>query len=289
MKMDGSKMKLDIVMWVKNGLPILSHSLKRIEEVIPSECLNNKILIDDWSSDDSAEVGRSFGWSVIKNEGKGVSLAANTALKHVETECFASFEADLLLSDKWFEEVPKMIKGNVVVASGIRLIENPSSMGKLYEYEIEKRKHGDSGFFYGRSIDNTIYRTDIIKSIGGFPVLSTIFGQDVVLATELSRRGYVWKVNYSVRSVHFRNGLTDELRHVHGSGKMADSIDFFILGRTQSYARLLSRLLFSPFRGLEISIKKLDPRIAYSYPLLRYSHFKGRVESRKKARAHLRS
>jgi hypothetical protein len=93
-RMKARLMKLDIVMWVKNGLPILSHSLKRLEEVIPHECVNNRTMVDDGSSDDSAEVGRSFGWTVVKNEGKGVSLAANTALKHVETTLFASFEAD---------------------------------------------------------------------------------------------------------------------------------------------------------------------------------------------------
>jgi hypothetical protein len=176
-----------------------------------------------------------------------------------------------------------MIKGNVVVASGIRLIENPSYMGKLYEYEIEKRQYDDAGFYYGRSIDNTVYRTDIIKSIGGFPILPITFGQDIVLAAEHSRRGFVWKVNYSVRSVHFRRGLADELHHVYGSGKMADSIDYIVCGRTQSFARLSSILMFSPFRGLEVSIKKHDPRILYAYPLLRYSHFKGIIESRKRA------
>jgi glycosyltransferase involved in cell wall biosynthesis len=280
---------IDIVMWVRNGFPILNHSLKRIEEVIPSEYVNNRIMVDDGSSDDSAEVGRSFGWSVFKNEGRGVSLAANTALKQVKTELFASFEADLLLSDKWFQEVPKMIKGNVVVASGIRLIENPSSIKKLYEYEIKKRKHDDSGFFYGRSIDNTVYRTDIIKSMGGFPILPTTFGQDVVLATELLRRGFVWKVNYSVISVHFRRGLADELRHVYGSGRMADSIGLIVSGRTQSLAYFLLKLLLSPLRGFEVAIKKLDPRIIYTYPLLRYSYLKGIIESRREARAHLRS
>jgi len=83
-------------MWTKNGANTLPSVLKRINEVIPGEFVGQKIIVDDKSTDNTREIAKTFGWTVVFNEGTGISDGVNTALKHVSSEYFISFEQDLL-------------------------------------------------------------------------------------------------------------------------------------------------------------------------------------------------
>jgi len=98
-------MKMDLVMWTKNGEKTLLAVFNRISLVIPSENVGNRIVVDDASVDRTRRIARLFGWQVVDNEGKGISDGANTALKYVETEYFASFEQDVLLNLAWWDRI----------------------------------------------------------------------------------------------------------------------------------------------------------------------------------------
>jgi len=120
--------KIDLVMWTKNGAGTLPLVFNRISEVIPNKFVNNRIVVDDHSTDHTREIAKSFGWNVILNEGSGISDGANTALKYVKSEFFISFEQDLLLAKNWWEKIPKLLgKEKVAIASGIRLPNKPLS------------------------------------------------------------------------------------------------------------------------------------------------------------------
>lgn len=57
-------------MWAKNGAKTLPFVLKRIDEVIPEDSVQKRVLVDDNSADDTREIANSFGWEVFYNEGK---------------------------------------------------------------------------------------------------------------------------------------------------------------------------------------------------------------------------
>jgi len=76
--------KIDLVMWTKNGAGTLPLVFNRISEVIPDKFVNNRIVVDDHSTDHTREIAKSFGWNVILNEGSGISDGANTDLKYVK-------------------------------------------------------------------------------------------------------------------------------------------------------------------------------------------------------------
>jgi glycosyltransferase involved in cell wall biosynthesis len=107
-------LKVDLVMWTKNGEKTLPLVLNRVNEVIPSEAINRKILVDDHSVDYTQDIADLFGWNIVFNEGKGISDGANTALKNVETEYFISFEQDLLLSRDWWSKIPPYLENPLV-------------------------------------------------------------------------------------------------------------------------------------------------------------------------------
>jgi glycosyltransferase involved in cell wall biosynthesis len=127
-------MKVDVVMWAKNGARYLPDVLRRIDEVIPKEELHRKILVDDHSTDGTVSIAKDFGWEVYENPKGGIPSGANEALRRVDCDYFISVEQDVVLARDWWEKVPPLLQDDkTVVASGIRL---PSidSLRKLYEY-----------------------------------------------------------------------------------------------------------------------------------------------------------
>ena len=136
-------MKVDLVMWTKNGAKTLRPVLNRINKVIPEEAVNRRIIVDDRSSDETRSIGKERGWEVVFNKGSGISDGANTALNLVETEYFCSFEQDLLLAPEWWESMHKLILNpRVAAVSGLRFCptQNPVSKLELHAYLAENWK-----------------------------------------------------------------------------------------------------------------------------------------------------
>ena len=136
--------KVDLVMWTKNGAQTLPRVLQRINNVIPQEFVNKKIIVDDSSNDSTPKIATFFGWSVIPNKGHGISDGANTALEHVTSDFFVSFEQDLLLASDWLHKIPPLLENsNVAVASGMHIADKPIGIRKMQEY-VAKKYRGEA-------------------------------------------------------------------------------------------------------------------------------------------------
>ncbi|MEM3578197.1 MAG: glycosyltransferase [Candidatus Bathyarchaeia archaeon] len=288
--------KVDLVMWTKNGAETLPLVLKRISEVIPVEAVNQRIIVDDRSTDDTREIAESFGWTVIFNEGKGISDGANTALKHVTSEYFISFEQDLLLARDWWEKIPPYLENpKVAVASGMRFASKPEGVRKLQQY-VAKKYRGESqlapwlrtreraAFTLGKTLDNTIYKTRVIKVVGGFPKLQVNAGVDTILAYKIEQTGYHWVVDYNVQSIHLRSGLKQELQHQYWYATQLNEIWKRVRTETNkpppvTKYTVLSRFFMSPFTGLFMAMKTREPTVTIIHPLIRLYYLKGFLES----------
>lgn len=258
-------MKLDLVMWCKNGVSCLNQVLTRINQVIPRGFVHKRILVDDYSTDTTTQIAEFCGWEVVSNKGKGIGAGANTALEHVDCEFFISFEHDLVLSKKWFPQIPLLLFNNekAAAAQGIR-VPNISLLRKLQEYKIERIQ------IDGRqthSIDNTIYRTEIIRELGGFPSLPGM-GVDSVLVQKVLKNGYNWLTDFNVVSTHLRNGIFQEIEHYYKYGLVAPVVSLH--DPSINLQRMQQTFLYSPLRGFEIAVKKRDVRLWPLYCLIRF-------------------
>lgn len=289
---------VDLVMWTRNGAKTLPLVLRRINEVIPSEAINQRIIVDDHSIDNTREIAESFGWTVIFNEGKGISDGANTALKRVKSDYFISFEQDLLLSYNWWNKIPPLLKNpKVAVASGMRFANKPLGVQRLQQY-VAKKYRGESelepwlrsrqmaAFTLGKTLDNTIYKTRVIKALGGFPKTRTSSGIDTILAYKINQAGYQWIVDYEVQSVHLRQNLRQELHHQYWHAKQLHEIWSILKKETNQSPPLtktdvLFRFIASPFTGIFIALKTKEPSITYIHSLIRFYYLKGFLESGK--------
>lgn len=259
-------------MWTKNGAKTLDLVLKRINKVIPKECVNYKYIIDDDSTDNTRNIAIENGWIVLFNKGKGISDGANTALIYVNTEYFCSFEQDVLLDENWWKQIPLAFKNpNVVVSSGFRLPNKPEYLVKLQEYTMQRyiEKSKKPLFFYGRNLDNTMYKTSIIRAIGGFPYMKNSAGVDNILAKKIIEAGHAWSVNFNVISTHIRNGFIDELKHYYWYGTCYSELKKYLGQTGDSLQQIFLRTLFSPLRAAIVAYKQKSPQILFAYPTIR--------------------
>ena len=290
--------KMDLVMWTKNGAKTLPAVLKRVSEVIPEDFINKRLIVDDNSTDNTKRIAASFSWSVIPNEGSGISDGANTALKHVESKYFISLEQDLLLAPEWWTRIPPMLENpRVAAASGMRFADKPRGVRKLQQY-VAKKYRGEAylsswlrtrqmaAFTLGKTLDNTIYRTRVVMDIGGFPKIKVNAGVDTTLAYRLQQAGYYWTVDYHVQSTHMRQGLKQELRHQYWYATQLNEIWGRIELETNkpppiTRSSILSRFFTSPFTGVFVAFKTKEPTITYIHPLIRFYYLKGFLETGK--------
>ena len=290
-----STVKVDLVMWTKNGARTLPAVLKRINQVIPPTAVGKKIIVDDKSNDRTPQIAKSMGWQVIPNRGTGISDGANTALSEVTAEFFASFEQDLLLSPDWWQKIsPLLDKSEVAVASGMRFADRPVGVKKMQEYVGRQyrgkanlaswlRSRDMSAFTMGKTLDNTLYRTRVIRELGGFPKLSVNAGVDTTLAYEVNGAGFQWVVDYNLQSVHLRKGLQQELRHQYFYGTQLYAIWRRIGNKRPPVTKLgvIRRFAISPFTGLFMAYKTREPSIVYIHPLVRFYYMKGLLQASK--------
>jgi len=261
-------------MWTFNGEKTLPLVLSRINEIIPKQVVNQRLIVDDGSKDNTALIARKHGWNVIKNEGKGISDAANAALKKVQTSYFCSFEQDVLLSSDWWNKISALIlnKEGVGAACGLRFLPKNNFCYSVERYQLTRK---DIDFYggYGKTLDNTIWNTEALRSIGGFPKVN-FAGIDTYVFHLLDSKGYKWLVDYNVQSLHLHHGgFLDEFKHYYFYGSSLPQIYSRLKSRglyeKENLSALLLRFAKSPISSLKMALRMHDSRIMLSYPVIR--------------------
>jgi glycosyltransferase involved in cell wall biosynthesis len=267
-------LKVDLVMWTLNGEKTLPVVLNRIVEVVPKEIVNQKLIVDDGSKDRTVSVAAKYGWKVIRNEGKGISDGANTALKHVDTPYFCSFEQDVLLASNWWHRISILIlnKEGVGAACGLRFLPRNNFCFSIEPYQLTRK---DVDFYggYGKTLDNTIWNTEALRSIGGFPK-ANFAGIDTLVFHLLESKGYKWLVDYSVKSLHLHyDRLLNEFKHYYFYGsslpQVYSRLKSLSLYENENLKSLLLRLAKSPISSFKMAMKMRDSRLMLSYPIIR--------------------
>jgi hypothetical protein len=155
----------------------------------------------------------------------------------------------------------------VAVAEGVRFSTH-LVLRKLEEYVLKERDT------LNISLDNTIFRTQIVKNVNGFLSKCPI-GVDQYLRENILKAGYKWIVDKTVISGHIRFGLGDVTScmefHPSSIRTIRDTLidDFKILVK-------------SPLSGLKAALITRCPEIFSVYPYLRLHRFKNLVKYRSK-------
>ena len=195
-------MKIDLVMWTKDGEKTLVSCLKSIDRAIGPDQVNQKIAVDGHSKDNTKNVLKQFGWSVYDADKVGIPFQA---ISLVETPFFASFEQDIILNPQWFNLAFKHFdEDNVAVVQGVRTSLNKTL--RIIESSSLNRKIKRS------SIDNNLYKTDIIKSLD-LP-LNYPLGFDRALQHLILDEGFKWIVDKQLVSLHNKQSFRHEAKKI---------------------------------------------------------------------------
>jgi len=277
-------MRLDMVMWAKNGAATLPLALGRLEECLPKEFVHRKIFVDDHSTDRSRAIAEDFNWEIHNNEEGGVAAGVNKAFSLVDCEYFFSIEQDLLLSYDWWNRVSALLeKPNVAVAQGWRLPpETQLILRRFEEYRLERYKKRSLPIF---SIDNTIFTSSVAKSIGLVPSELKYSGVDTYIYKSVVSLGYSWAIDYDLVSTHLRQGgVREQISRYYRYGLDTPILERFKLSSESKYIHqglgsVVGIFLFSPFRGFQIAAAKRCPQIVVYYPLIRFALLKGYLKT----------
>lgn len=255
-------MKVDLVMWAKNGSETLPQVLKRIDDIIPLKSVNNRIFVDDHSTDNSVEIAKKFGWRIHENKEGFVIGGVREALKHVTTKFFVSVEQDVVLVKNWWFSIPNYMKDpKVAIACGVRKRFPPNrTLDAIEEFRSERFQMPTT---FHCTLDNTIYRTDIIRKIGiptNFPL-----SVDIAFCERVKQAGYKSVVDKNVVSYHLRKGSLEEVFHRHKHTILTKTKRF----TDTTFIQLLKIFMFSPFRATQITLKKRCPTVLIVYPIER--------------------
>lgn len=150
--------KISLCMWTKNSAKYLKPVLMSIEKAIPSECIKDRIIIDDSSEDDTVNIAHGLNWSVYKNLQGGICGGFNQAVKIVDTDYFATFEHDILLAPNWFDCMLEHIeKKDFIVCQGLRIPSHPI-LKALYEQKLKNNLTSET------SLDNNLWHAGRVKT-----------------------------------------------------------------------------------------------------------------------------
>lgn len=179
------------------GLPATLDALVR--QTVPAAEI---IVVDDGSTDRTAEVARSYGATVLappRHLGSK-ARAQNHALPRCRTDLVLTVDADTVLAPDYIERVePAFDDPLVVVAAGnvqTRFTRTVWERGRSIEYLF--------GFHWHRPIQNaansavvcsgccSVFRRDALVAFGGFPERTIVEDMDVTWSQQIAGRRAVY-------------------------------------------------------------------------------------------------
>jgi GT2 family glycosyltransferase len=167
------------------------------------------LVIDDGSSDNSAEIAGRFPVRVIRHEkNKGLAAARNTAFANATYSLVGAIDADVLPDHDWLEHLLLHFDDPHVAGTSGRLIEAYRSRAAdawratymtqdlgFERIDIENSSHFRLGGF------GTIFRKEAVQNVGGYNENYRTNYEDVDLCTRLLAAGH--KLVFEPRAVAF--------------------------------------------------------------------------------------
>lgn len=150
------------------------------------------IVSDNNSTDNTAEIARSYGATVVTEAHKGVTRARQAGLNATKYDIVAFIDADNRIPQGWCDAALKALNQTNVVAASGPVVYNEL---RLHErilvfmfYCLAKLAHSVCPMLQG---GNFILRKYAIEAAGGFDTDVEFFGEDTTTAIRLAKQGIV--------------------------------------------------------------------------------------------------
>ena len=187
---------LTVIVPAYNEAASVGDTIRSLQEqtLLPAEI----IVIDDCSTDGTAEAARAMGVTVIQPPANTGSKAGaqNFALPQVQTQWVMAIDADTILAPDAIEKLAAAFTdADVVAASGMVLPRNVHTIwerGRYVEYLFAFNFYKQVQDYYEKPLISSgcfsMYRTSALKSCGGWP--SRTLAEDMDLTWTFYEAGH---------------------------------------------------------------------------------------------------
>jgi glycosyltransferase involved in cell wall biosynthesis len=235
------------------------------------------LVIDDGSTDSSAEISGLYPVRIIKNSrNMGLAYCRNLAFGKLDADLIASLDADCAAAPLWLERLCRTINDFEASGAGGRLIE--FSTERIADRWRKRHMSQDWGdllvknppFLYG---SNTVFIKKSVMSCGGYDLRLSNNGEDVGISRGMYKNGFLLIYNPEACVMHLRrDSAVSVLRNYYKWLRPAFIFDLLDGQRYSSayqmlvislkvfprHALLLLRLFFNDCQEKKFSFAALD-------------------------------
>jgi len=178
------------------------------------------IVVDDSSSDKTAEISKEFAVVIPNAHKKGAGGARNTGGFMAKGDIIVFTDSDCVPSQDWLLSIKNAFNENnniVGVAGGYSHNEGKSFISKFAFLELKQRRKNFPNYMETAVTNNFAVLNNVFKKIGGFPeIFKCASLEDMIFSFNISRNGKIrWLKNNGVGH-HFpetvKSYLTQQFR-----------------------------------------------------------------------------
>lgn len=212
---------ISIIMPVKNGHKYIKEA---IESVLSQKMNTEIIVVDDGSSDNTAEIAQNMGCQVIRHEtSKGAVAAKNSGLKQAKGEYILFLDHDDMMTSKTLKKLYEEIVADdklYMVMAKVKDFLSPDITDKNVSYKEEP--------YFGLFTGAVLMKKALFDEIG-------LFDENIQAGEIIDFQGKVAQKGLAVKKVDF----TATMRRIHDTnfGRTASKQEF------QNYAAILRKRL----------------------------------------------
>ncbi|SPP65634.1 glycosyltransferase [Nitrospira lenta] len=194
------------------------NAARYLHEVLPAVMaqtypLAEVLVVDDGSVDDSAHIVEQatatarYPMRLIRHDrNRGLGAARNTAIEHTTTPIIAAIDSDVVLEPDWLATLLPLLREPGIAGAGGRLIERyVIGPGDVWRDTFMRQSHGDVarevGGLFG---SNTVFWTDMLRSVEGYDPRCRTNGEDAIMAERLKAIGLRFRYTPDARCWHLR-------------------------------------------------------------------------------------
>jgi glycosyltransferase involved in cell wall biosynthesis len=226
------KINVSIIIPTKNEENRLPQCLISINQLEYDKHLLEIIVVDNGSKDNTVQVAREYGCTVINKPMATVAGLRNAGAKHAKGKFLAFLDADMIVSPQWLMNAIFHLE-DTKIACITGLLDIPTQHAWLEEVWTLNRKTENKVYqVRWAPSGNMIVRSEAFRQVNGFSD-HLVSGEDVDFCEKLRNLGYAILYDRDVRVVH--------------TGEYKTVLEFFKKERWRGYGDL-DLLLRKPFQ-----------------------------------------
>jgi O-antigen biosynthesis protein len=216
------------------------------------------VVVNDGSTDNTAEVARGFGVQVVDIEHKGLSAARNAGIDASKADIVAIIDADCTARPSWVAAIVEEIGNGHDVVTGNTVIPQSTFLGDCIS-GLGYPGGGHMGFHNMWPVDsegfthhiaggNCGFRKSAILSVGAFEPRLTITGDDVFLSQKILNAGMKIKYNPAIEMEHMPRKDLKSFFHWHYSRGKGN---YFLKKEVGSFGKFYTLRLWSTWNMIK--------------------------------------